>query len=73
MEEQDPLIASYRLDKTVIEVVSGFNEVPDDRPFWLSKTPAERLRALELLRRLNYGHERATARLQRVFEVVKIK
>jgi hypothetical protein len=33
MEEQDPLIASYRLDKTVIEVVSGFDEVPDDRPF----------------------------------------
>ncbi len=60
MEDRDPLIASYRLDKTAIQVVHGFEE-PDDRPFWLSKTPAERWRALELLRRINYGPERATA------------
>lgn len=71
MAERDPLIESARLDKTAFSVGS-LDDEPDDRAYWLSRTPAERLRALELLRRLNYGHERATARLQRVLEVVKV-
>ncbi|MDO8389446.1 MAG: hypothetical protein Q7V57_03080 [Actinomycetota bacterium] len=55
-----------------IEVVDGF-EAADrcDREFWWSRTPHERLLALQQMRVLNYGTDRATARLQRVLEVVE--
>jgi hypothetical protein len=38
-----------------------------DKAYWLSRSPHERLRCVEILRRMNYG-ARATARLQRVLE-----
>ncbi|MBE2271116.1 MAG: hypothetical protein IAE80_22975 [Anaerolinea sp.] len=42
----------------------------DDKVYWWSRTPDERLRYMELLRRINYG-DRATARLQRVLEIAQ--
>ena len=62
----------YRLDRTAVEVVS-VKDPPKDRRYWMSRTPAERLEALELLRQLAYGYDPATARLQRVFEVTELK
>jgi hypothetical protein len=60
-----------RLDKTVFSVVSSFEEADQqDKEYWLSKTPLERLQHMELLRRINYGAD-ATARLQRVLEVAE--
>ena len=41
-----------------------------DRDYWIQQTPHARLRAMELLRRINYG-EAAAGRIQRVFEVVQ--
>jgi acyl-CoA reductase-like NAD-dependent aldehyde dehydrogenase len=41
--------------------------------YWHSRTPQERLRALELMRQEAYGYDPATARLQRVIEFVKLK
>ena len=62
-----------RLDKTTFTVKSSFAEADtDDKAYWLARTPYERLRYLEYLRRMNYGH-RATARLQRVLEVVDLE
>jgi hypothetical protein len=46
---------------------------PNDRQYWLSKTPEERFEALELLRQIAYGYDPATARLQRVLEVIEFK
>ncbi len=43
-----------------------------DRAYWLRQTPHARLRAMELMRRINYG-EAAALRIQRVFEVVQSK
>jgi len=37
--------------------------------YWHSRTPQERLWALELMRQEAYGYDRATARLQRVLEI----
>lgn len=39
--------------------------------YWLTRTPAERLEALELLRQIHYGYDPLTARLQRVLDVVE--
>jgi hypothetical protein len=60
-----------RLDKTVISIASSFEEAEkQDKAYWLSRTPYERLQYMELLRRINYGAD-AAARLQRVLEIVE--
>lgn len=58
-----------RLDKTAI-VVETLDALTDDSTYWATQTPQARLAALELMRRINYGHA-ATGRLQRVLEVVE--
>lgn len=63
-------IANLRVDRTKFSVVS-LTDPPDDREYWLSRTPQERFEAAELLRQSVYGYDPATARLQRVLEVIK--
>jgi hypothetical protein len=60
-----------RLDKTVFSVVSLEEADNDEVEFWLSKTPYERLDALETLRQIFYGYDPTTTRLQRFFEIVE--
>ena len=63
---------NYRLDRGVVEL-GNLKDKPNDRQYWMSKTPEERFEALELLRQIAYGYDPATARLQRVLEVVEFK
>lgn len=60
-----------KVDRTVI-VISTLGDDPDEKTYWLSKTPEERLQALELIRQTLYGYTLATARLQRVLEVAEL-
>lgn len=60
-----------RLDKSVLEVTSFDDEDEAEKRYWQAQTPLKRLEALETLRRLNYGEEAATARLQRLLEVTE--
>ncbi len=55
-----------KIDKSAFSVAS-LTDKPDDKEYWHKKTPIERLRQIEILRRINYGR-RATAILQRVLE-----
>jgi hypothetical protein len=56
------------LDRSAFAAFSSFAEADAaDKAYWLSRTPHERLRHMETLRRMNYG-SRATERLQRVLE-----
>ncbi len=59
-----------RLDKTAIRVIP-LEEEGDDRAFWATKTPAERLAALEYLRQVTYGYDSTSEGLQRVLTVVE--
>jgi hypothetical protein len=60
------------LDRSAFSV--GFlGDESDEKEYWHSKTPQERLQAMELMRRMSYGYDRCTARLQRVLEVVELK
>jgi hypothetical protein len=45
----------------------------EDRTFWHSKTPAERLAAAEQLRQAAYGYDPASARIQEIIEVAELK
>ena len=60
------------IDRTAFSVVSLHDE-PDDKAYWLSKTPAERMQAMEYMRQIAYGYDPATERLQRVFEVAQLE
>ena len=62
---------SVRLDKTAFSIAL-LSDSSDERAYWLARTPQERLRQIEMLRRINYGHG-ATARLQRVLEITQLK
>ncbi len=65
------LVAQVRLDRTAFEVGSLDDENPD-KAYWQTKTPQERMEALELLRQIIYGYDPATTRLQRVLEVARL-
>ncbi|HEX8696335.1 MAG TPA: hypothetical protein VF746_28210 [Longimicrobium sp.] len=67
----DPVPPSIRLDRTALSVVPLFED-SDEKRYWHSRSPAERLRHVEMLRRINYG-PRAMARLERVLEVVPLE
>lgn len=60
-----------KVDRTAFSI-SPLGDDSDERAYWLSKTPTERLQALELIRQTIYGYTRATARLQRVLEVAEL-
>ena len=61
----------FRMDKTVFSVTT-LSEKLSDKEYWLSKTPQERLAVLKLMRQINYGYDPATARLQKVLEIVEL-
>lgn len=58
-----------QMNRHALEIASLEDE-GDDLAYWLTRTPAERLEALELLRQIHYGYDSLTARLQRVLDVV---
>jgi hypothetical protein len=60
-----------RLNKNVISVTS-LNDIDEEKRFWLSKGALERIEAIELNRRMVYGEDRITSRLQRFFETSKL-
>jgi hypothetical protein len=60
-----------RLDRNAFSV-GHLNDPSDEKTYWLSKTPLQRLEAMELMRQIHYGYDPATARMQRVFEVVEL-
>ena len=58
--------------KTTFSVVS-LSEADDDKLYWRSKSPQERLQALELMRQAIYGYEPDTGRVQKIFEIAELK
>ncbi len=65
-------IDTSKMDKSALSVASTF-EKSDDKEYWQSKTPQERLQAVELMRQINYGYDPTTTRLQRVLEVAELR
>ena len=50
--------------------VASLLEPSDEKEYWLSQTPAQRLEAVELMRQVIYGYDPAK-RLQRVLEITQ--
>lgn len=69
-DQRGESVPMFRLDRTAFAVGTLAGQ-DDDGAFWRTKSPDERMAALEYLRRMAYGPA-ATARIQRVLEVVRL-
>lgn len=67
---QDKL--EMRLDKTKISFSDSFDN-SEEKEYWLSRTPQERLLHVEKLRRIAYGYNENSQGLQRVLEITERK
>jgi hypothetical protein len=61
-----------RLNKRVLTVVDLEEGESRDRAYWHSRSPFERIEAVEIQRRMVYGEDRVTSRLQRFLEVAEL-
>ena len=59
-----------KLDKKRIAIASLQDET-DEKVYWFSKTPQERIAAMEVMRKIIYGYDPTTTRLQRVLEITE--
>jgi hypothetical protein len=50
--------------------VAYLTDVSAEKAYWLAHTPLERVKQVEIMRRINYGPG-VTARLQRVLEITE--
>ena len=60
-----------RLDKSRL-TVSSLDEFTEEKQYWLSRGKADRLNAIEINRRMVYGTDRTTSRLQRFLETAEL-
>jgi hypothetical protein len=63
-------LAKTKLDRTHFSVARLGDS--DEKAYWLSKSPAERLEAVELIRQMIYGYDPARTRLQRILTVAAL-
>ena len=59
------------MNKKVIKITTLHDG--DEQVFWENKTYLERLTALEQLRRIMFGYDPSTARLQRTLTIAQLK
>ena len=61
----------FHLDKSIVSL-GDLGDDAEQKTYWLSKTPLERLEALESLRQNFYGYDAVADRVQRVLTVVEL-
>ncbi len=60
-----------RLDKTKLSI-SSLEDFTEEKEYFLSLSKADRLNIIEINRRLVYGTDRTTSRLQRFLEIAEL-
>ena len=65
------LLEEARVSREAFEVTSFAEAEEADRKYWRSRTPEERLAALELSRQIAYGYDPTARGLSRFFEVAE--
>jgi hypothetical protein len=68
----DKNLAEFRLDKTAFSI-AALSDASDEKAYWLSCSPHERLLALEWMRQTIYGYDPVSDRLQRVLTITELK
>ncbi len=67
-DEQD-----VKADPKSVRLLTREEAELEDRTYWHSKTPLERLAAAEQLRQIAYGYDPLTDRIQNTFEYFQLK
>jgi hypothetical protein len=62
-------IDTMKIDKMAFSVAAGF-DAKDEIEYWRSRTPAERINAVEIMREINYGPSYSRS-IQRFFEIAR--
>jgi hypothetical protein len=60
-----------RLNKKVL-IVTNLGDDSEEKQYWLSQTLADRFNAIEYNRRMVYGIDRTSSRLQRILEILEL-
>jgi hypothetical protein len=60
-----------KVDKTTL-VISSLEDPTDETVYWSTKTPTERLAAIEVMRQIIYGYDPTSTRLQRVLTIKSV-
>jgi len=60
-----------KVDRSAFSIGS-LHDGGDEKEYWKSKTPQERMQAIEIMRKIIYGNASAK-RLSRFFEITEIK
>jgi len=60
-----------KIKRDVFEI-SNLYEV-DDKNYWRDRSSIERIEAIEFLRKVMFGHDRVSERLQRVLTIAELK
>jgi len=61
---------SLAVDKSAFSL-TGMTDSSADKEYRLSRSPEERLRFVEMLRRINYGAGQPAAGFQRILEIAR--
>ena len=69
----EKLLDRARVDRTGFAVTTLREAEEADLAYWRSRSPEERLAALELSRQIAYGYDPTARGLSRFFEVVEFK
>ena len=59
------------IDRNSFSVHNLYDE-DSDVIYWMKQSPQDRIFAIEMMRRINYGNDVATTRLERFFEIAVI-
>jgi hypothetical protein len=62
---------SKKVNKKHLSIASSEEFDLMDIEYWKSKSPSERIEAIELMRQINFGYDPSTERLQRFFTVTQ--
>jgi hypothetical protein len=68
---ENQILNTVRIDREAFSICS-LEDDSDEKEYWLSKSPIDRIYSVEILRQIMYGYDPLTARLQRFFEVTEL-
>ena len=60
-----------KVNRNIFEVVDL--HVSDDTAYWRDRSYIERVETIEFLRKVMFGHDRVSARLQRILTIAELK
>ena len=60
-----------RLDKSYL-VVTSIDDIDEEKKHWFSMSGHERLRAVEIQRRMVYGDDQLSSRLSGILEITEL-